>query len=256
MGSENQLIMLVMEPGELKRQALLVCFLSFIGRTIKGIIMMNTAKIAPLRFGIQLLILLHFTVFILQLFITNQDMSRYALSSNIEGVTSQWWAVATHQFVHTGIDEMILSMAALWLFGSVLQKRVGGERVLKFYVISVMISSAVFILAHLIFPTFAGRNHIMEGAFISVLAIMTATVALCGSKEMHIVGSFSVSLWQLYFVVLVMSFISIYQHNIACVLTYSSSILLGIMYADRARNRFRLTQTPSGGKMISPPHVI
>jgi len=206
--------------------------------------MMNTAKTAQLKVGLQLLILLHFIVFILPLLITTQDMSRYVLSSNLEGVISQWWSVVTHQFVHTGIDELILSMGALWLFGSMLQKRIGGRRVLKLYFISAIISSAVFILAHLIFPTFAGRNHLMEGAFISVLAIMTATVAICGSKQIHIVGSFSVSLWQLYFAVLAISFISIYQHNIACVLTYSSSIFIGIMYGDRVRNKFSSIQSP------------
>jgi membrane associated rhomboid family serine protease len=206
--------------------------------------MMKFAKIAQLKFGIQSLILLHFTVFILPLIIKTQDMSRYVLSSSPEGVISQWWSVVTHQFVHTGIDELILSMGALWLFGSILQKRTGGRRVLKLYFISAIISSAVFILAHLIFPTFAGRNHLMEGAFISVLAVMTATVAICGSKQIHIVGSFSVSLLQLYLALVAVSFISTYQHNIACVLTYSSSIFIGIMYADRARNKFRLIQSP------------
>jgi|GEM_PF-1350389 len=218
-------------------------FLEQCNRTIKRRIMIKTTKISQLKFGIQLLILLHFTVFILPLLITTQDMSRYVLSSNLEGVTSHWWSVVTHQFVHTGIDELILSMGALWMFGSILQKRIGGRRVLKLYFISAIISSAVFILAHLIFPTFAGRNHLMEGAFISVLAIMTATVAICGSKHIRIVGSLSVSLWQLYLAVVAISFISIYQHNIACVLTYSSSIFIGIKYADRIRNKFLSIQS-------------
>lgn len=194
---------------------------------------MNTKETPQFKFGIQLLILLHFTVFILPMLITNQNISTFALSSDLQGVTSHWWSIVTYQFVHTGIDEMILSMAALWVFGSVLQKRIGGRRILKLYFVSAVISSAVFLLAHLIFPTFAGRNHLMEGAFISVLAIMTATVVTCRSKSFRVIGSFSITLWQLYLVILAISFISIYQHNIACVLTYSSSIIIGIQYAEK-----------------------
>lgn len=228
---------------QLVTRAILVCFLNDVNE-LKGRIMMNTEKTTQYRFGIQLLILLHFTVFVLPLLVTNQNMSNYVLSSNLDGVTSHWWSVVTYQFVHTEIDELVLSMGALWLFGSILQRRIGGRKVLKLYFISAIISSVVFLLAHLIFPTFAGRNHLMEGAFISVLTIMTATVVICGSKQMRIVGKLSVSLWQVYLAILAISFVSIYQHNIACVLTYSSSIFIGIKYADSIRNKFRFVHSP------------
>lgn len=211
-------------------------------------IMMNTAKTTRFKFGIHLLILLHFTVFIFPLLITTQDMTHYALSSNLGGLTSQWWSIFTYQFVHTGADELILSMGALWLFGSVLQRRIGGRRVIKLYFASAIISSSVFILAHLIFPTFAGRNHLMEGAFISVLAIMTTAVTVSGSKPIQLFGGLYVSLWHLYVLVLAISFISIYQHNIACILTYASSIFIGVKYAERIRDNFRLIHSISLSK--------
>lgn len=215
---------------------------------------MNTTANTTLKFGIPTLILLHFLIFILPMLITIQDVSRYVLPSSLDGVSTQWWSIVTYQFIHTGIDELLLSMGALWFFGRILQKSIGVKRVLKLYFINAIIGSAVFILAHLIFPTFSGRNHLMEGAFMSVLAIMTATVAVRGSKVVAVAGRFSVSLWSLYFAVLAISFVSIYQHNIACVLTYVSSILIGGMYADKVRSSSCFIQLSDG--KISPSNVI
>lgn len=197
--------------------------------------MMNNLKATPFKFGIHLLILIHFIVFILSLQIASFDIAEYILPSDIDVLTSHWWSFMTYQFVHTGVEELVLSMGALWFFGSILRERIGHVKVLQLYLISALLGSAVFILAHLIFPTFAGKNHLMEGAFTSVLAIMSATVASCGTKHPCCMGKLTVPLWQLYLLVLAVSFFFVYEHNIACILTYVSSLILGLTYGAERR---------------------
>jgi len=133
----------------------------------------------------------------------------------------------------------MLSMGALWFFGTILQKREGCMAVLRLYVVSAVIGSGVFLLAHQIFPTFAGRNHMMEGAFISVLAIMTATLATRGSRYTVQFGSVSVLLWQVYLGVLATSLFLVYEHNIACVLTYLAGIVVGFRYSSSRQDDSR-----------------
>lgn len=201
--------------------------------------MMITIEQTPFKRGIQLLIMAHLTLFILAMSAASKNITDFILSSDIGSLSSHWWSVMTYQFVHTEIHEFMLSMGALWFFGRILQKRAGCMAVLRLYAVSAVTGSAVFLLAHQIFPTFAGRNHMMEGAFISVLSIMTATLATCGSRYTLQFGGVSVLLWHVYLAVLATSLFLVYEHNIACILTYLAGIAVGFRYSYPREGDFR-----------------
>ncbi len=202
-----------------------------------------------LKTGINLLIILHLLLFILYSISgwtgllqqpwadgTVDDFIRYylAASSLPDGFQSHWLSsIFTYQFVHFSKGELLLSISMLWLFGHILQSKLGQIKTLMLYFMFVILSAIVFNLSHLIFPIFSGPGGIMEGAFGGTLGIMTITVFLYGKYRLHLSKNIHFPLWKIYVAALLLSFIFVYKHNIAYILVYVSSIYIATQYAEK-----------------------
>ncbi|HRE52365.1 MAG TPA: rhomboid family intramembrane serine protease [Flavitalea sp.] len=161
-----------------------------------------------------------------------------AVSSRPQAWPFNWTtSVFTYQFVHLDAGELLLSVAMLWLFGHLLKKRAGEKKVVLFYFILSIMSALVFNFSHLVFPIFSGPGGFMEGAFGGALGVMTAGVMLCGNRQFRIGKHIRVNLWQVYFVALLISFMTVYKNNMAYVLVYAFNIYMGIKYARILENR-------------------
>lgn len=154
-----------------------------------------------------------------------------ALSSRVQDIPHHWlMGLVTYQFIHFRLGELLLSVSMLWLFGHILQHRIGQYKVILYYFALVVISAIVFNLAHVIFPIFAQPGGILDGAFGGVLGVMTTTVYLYGRLRFRFGKSFQVQLWQIYVAALLLSLVLVCKDNIAYILVYASGIYIGIRY--------------------------
>jgi membrane associated rhomboid family serine protease len=170
--------------------------------------------------------------------VMDQDTLHYytrdilAVSSRAQDLIFSWTTgLFTYQFIHRNAGELVLSVMMLWLFGHILQKKIGQLRVVAFYFILVILSAIVFNLSHLLFPIFSGPGGIMEGAFGGVLGVMTTAVYFYGRARLRLGKKLRFSVWQIYFAALLLSLVCVYKNNIAYILVYLSSIWIGFRYA-------------------------
>lgn len=166
-----------------------------------------------------------------------------ALSSGIGDFSHHWLTgLFTYQFVHFRMGEVLLSAAMLWLFGHVLQQRIGQTKVVIYYFVLTLLSAMVFNVAHLLFPVFANPGDILYGAFGGVLGVMTTAVFLYGKRELHIRKSFTIPLWAIYAVGIVWSLATVYKNNLAFILLYAFNIYAGVRYGIYLREASRAEQ--------------
>lgn len=155
-----------------------------------------------------------------------------AVSSRAQDLIFSWTtSLFTYQFIHRNAGELVLSVMMLWLFGHILQKKIGQLRVVAFYFILVILSAIVFNVSHLIFPIFSGPGGIMEGAFGGVLGVMTTAVYFYGRARLRVGKKLRFSVWQIYFAAILLSLVCVYKNNIAYILVYISSVWIGFRYA-------------------------
>lgn len=197
---------------------------------------------------INFLIIAHLLVFILHAIIKHRGFadsfltggtiddfikSHFTVSANTNDIISYWGSgILTYQFIHFNNIEFFLSISMLWLFGHILQNKLGQFRVVLLYFGFSILSVLIFYLAHQIFPIFAGSKGIMQGAFGGVLGIMSTTVFLYGKYRLQLNKHFSIQLWKLFLIVLVLGLTLLYENNIAYLLVYGCSIYAGKKCAD------------------------
>lgn len=198
--------------------------------------------------NINLLIVIHLLFFALYLFSgwkgssgqywsdgTLNDFVNYDLTAvySFQNIKWQWFtSIFTYQFVHFNTGEFLLSISMLWLFGNILRNKIGSRRTILLYFAFVVLSAIVYNLSHWIFPVFSGHKGIMDGAFGSVLGIMTTTVFFYGKYRLRISRNITVVLWQIYVVAILLSLVFVCKQNIAYIIVYASSIFMGIKGAE------------------------
>ncbi len=204
-----------------------------------------------LRSRINFLILAHLLLFVLYLAgsqsglpdqswlnSTLDDFIKYRLtvSSNLEDIAAQWGVgIFTYQFIHFSGGELLLSVSMLWLFGHILQSKIGTWRVILLYFGFSLLSALLFYASHLVFPIFSGPNTIMYGAFGGVLGVMSTTVFLYGKHRLQLNRRLSPALWQIFAAGLLLSFVLVYENNMAYIIVYIGSIYAGCRYAQHVK---------------------
>ncbi len=109
------------------------------------------------------LVLICVVVFVLQIiFIDLTDI--FALVS--ADIIIRPWIIITHIFLHGGIDHLLYNMIALGLFGSILEKIIGGKRFLTLFFVSGIIAA---IGSSIFYPATIGAS----GAIMGVLGTLS-----------------------------------------------------------------------------------
>lgn len=160
------------------------------------------------------------------------------LSSRLHDLEHHWLiGLFTYQFVHFHLGELLLSVSMLWLFGHILQRRIGQYRVILCYFALVLATALFFLIAHLVFPVFSQPGGVLDGAFAGVLGIMTTVVMLYPKLRLRFGKSAWVHLWQIYGAALLLSMVFAWKNNLAYIIIYVSGIYLGASYGRYLKGR-------------------
>ncbi|MDD3902986.1 MAG: rhomboid family intramembrane serine protease [Sphaerochaeta sp.] len=78
------------------------------------------------------------------------------------------WQVFTYMFVHGGFSHLLFNMLSLFIFGSMVERRVGSKEFLMFYLLAGFFSGVVSFVSYLL----AGTNVILVGASGAIYGVL------------------------------------------------------------------------------------
>lgn len=219
----------------------------------------NTSLILalPARFntGINMLILANILVFmtytILHLTgfyaIDEWLHHRLILSSALHEWAPNVWSILTCQFVHINTAELLISMSMLWLFGNILQQRIGIKRILLLYLLCSVAAAVTFLLSHTVFPVFSGYHGMFEGSFGAVAGVMTATITLFPRHRIKVGTQYKIPLLYIYAGMVCIGMLFICKHNMAYVLAYIACLYTGFKYGEHIKKQRKVVPVKTNG---------
>lgn len=78
------------------------------------------------------------------------------------------WQFVTYMFVHGGFSHLLFNMLSLYIFGSMVEKRIGSKEFLLFYLLTGTLSGVVSFVSYVL----AGTNVILVGASGAIYGVL------------------------------------------------------------------------------------
>jgi membrane associated rhomboid family serine protease len=78
------------------------------------------------------------------------------------------WQFVTYMFVHSGFSHILFNMLSLYIFGSMVEKRIGSKEFLLFYLLTGTLSGVVSFVSYVL----AGTNVILVGASGAIYGVL------------------------------------------------------------------------------------
>ncbi|HPZ15448.1 MAG TPA: rhomboid family intramembrane serine protease [Sphaerochaeta sp.] len=78
------------------------------------------------------------------------------------------WQFVTYMFVHSGFSHILFNMLSLYIFGSMVEKRIGSKEFLLFYLLTGTLSGVVSFISYVL----AGTNVILVGASGAIYGVL------------------------------------------------------------------------------------
>ena len=145
------------------------------------------------------------------------------------------WRFITSMFLHGGIGHIFFNMYALWLFGSIVERRVGSLEFLKLYFLAGIFGNITYLLAVYsgIYP-----NVPALGASGAVYGVLGAASVLYPNLVVF-VWWVPMRLYQAAVLWFVLEFLGIFNpYSGIASAAHVGGLILGILYAKKWRDRF------------------
>ncbi len=95
-----------------------------------------------------------------------------------------YWQFLTYMFVHGGIGHLFFNMFGLWVFGSPVERQIGSNEFLLFYLLTGTLSGIFSFIAYLI----AGVNVVLVGASGAIFAVLFAFAVFYPTARIFLFG--------------------------------------------------------------------
>jgi uncharacterized protein len=112
-------------------------------------------------------------IFLLQIILGDTFTITFLLDSS--NILTQPWTLITSMFLHSGPTHLLFNMYALFLFGTLVEQRIGSKRFLYVYFISGILASIGFALFH---NFIVGMPASAVGASGAIMGILGVTIML------------------------------------------------------------------------------
>lgn len=94
------------------------------------------------------------------------------------------WQLFTYMFVHGGFSHVLFNMLGLYIFGSMVERRIGSREFLLFYLLTGTLSGIFSFVAYLL----AGVNVVLVGASGALYAVMLMFAVLYPYAVVYVFG--------------------------------------------------------------------
>ncbi|MGI5910363.1 MAG: rhomboid family intramembrane serine protease [Sphaerochaetaceae bacterium] len=131
----------------------------------------------------ETLIIINVLVFLLTEFIYPRSVYYLAMipSFVLHGYV---WQLFTYMFVHGGFSHILFNMLGLYIFGSMVERRIGSKEFLLFYLLTGTLSGVFSFVAYLL----AGTNVVLLGASGALYAVMLLFSVLYPYAVVYVFG--------------------------------------------------------------------
>lgn len=138
-----------------------------------------------LPYGIKLLLIANFAVFLLQTFgLDNFLVTWFGLRPASLFSMFAVWQLGTYLFLHEGIWHVLFNMLALWMFGRELEETWGTDRLLKYYFTCGIGAGVCVVIANYLFP--AGNPTVTTiGASGAIYGVLLASAVLWPDRVVY-----------------------------------------------------------------------
>jgi membrane associated rhomboid family serine protease len=168
----------------------------------------------------SILLIANIVVFILQLMLGNSFTSKFILIGEL--AASQPWMYITYMFFHADLTHLLFNMFGLYMFGSLVERKIGSNKFLALYfgagIIAAIIGSFIYTSA--------------LGASAAVVAVVGAAILFFPHAQILFWGIIPMKMWQfgvlfVFIEVFTGAFVSNNVGNIAHLIGFS----IGLGYA-------------------------
>ena len=118
---------------------------------------------------VLMLIGLNLVIFVLQMLLGNSFTSEFLLNSG--NILSRPWTLITSMFLHGGFTHIAFNMYALFLFGPLVEQRIGSKRFTFIYFISGILAGIGFVLFQMLIKGVPGSALGASGAIMGILGV-------------------------------------------------------------------------------------
>lgn len=94
------------------------------------------------------------------------------------------WQLFTYMFVHGGFSHVLFNMLGLYIFGTMVERRIGSKEFLLFYLLTGTLSGVFSFVAYLL----AGVNVVLVGASGALYAVMLMFAVLYPYAVVYVFG--------------------------------------------------------------------
>jgi membrane associated rhomboid family serine protease len=138
------------------------------------------------------------------------------------------WQFFTYMFVHGGFSHVLFNMLGLYIFGSMVERRIGSKEFLLFYLLTGTLSGIFSFVAYLL----AGVNVVLVGASGALYAVMLLFAVLYPYAVVYVFGLIPMRaplLVAVYFVIELVSQLTGLNGGVAH-LTHLAGLLFAYLY--------------------------
>jgi membrane associated rhomboid family serine protease len=120
---------------------------------------------------VKLLIIANAAVFFCD-YLSGKTLTQFFALFTNGGFVWQVWRIFTYMFLHGDVMHILMNMYCLWIFGGMVERKVGRSTLLRLYVISGVVGAACWAIFNW------GSPHYLVGASGAVFGVMAACAIL------------------------------------------------------------------------------
>lgn len=130
--------------------------------------MVYGTKVKKQRSMVSILLMINVAIFILQSLFT-KFFSNLTLTAG--SLLSEPWTIFTSMFMHGGFSHILFNMYALWMFGSLIEQKIGSKNFLISYLASGVAAAIAFEIYHQAMGTLGISALGASGAIMGILGL-------------------------------------------------------------------------------------
>jgi len=175
------------------------------------------------------LIIANVVIFVLQIILGPNFIDAFILISN--DIFTRPWILLTSMFLHGGLDHLLFNMYALFLFGILLEQKIGTKKI-AFTYFSAGIVASVF--SSFIYPLITGTTFRALGASGAIMGIIGALIILMPNLRLLFLFAIPMPLWVAGIIWIIIDLLGIFMPsgiaNIAHLVGMGTGLLIGLYF--------------------------
>ena len=157
-----------------------------------------------------------------------QIWNRLCLPPTLKELLYQPWTLLSYMFMDMSFMRILGNMIWLWVFATVIEDLKGNYRILPIYLTGGVLGALLMLAYHTVSPQAAVNYY--GGALAALVSVVVAALLYKPAYRFWFFGSFSVPIWVLAAIFLVLNLVSVQKLTLGYLFLFLGGGLVGIVY--------------------------